>query len=113
MSKLREAKFTYFSQLKPQNCKDFWKTVKYINKKELSIPTLNDDSSAVGAHTSSEKADMLNRFFAKCFNHALPPLSLECLPHAEINDSDLQMDLLCTAEEVCSYLLALDANKAS
>ena len=33
VTKLREAKFTYFSQLNPQNCKEFWKAVKYTNKK--------------------------------------------------------------------------------
>ena len=76
VTKLREAKFIYFSQLNPQNCKEFWKAVKYTNKKETCIPTLNDDNSPAVAHLSSEKApDMLNSFFARCFNHALPTVA--------------------------------------
>ena len=65
------------------------------------------------ANTSSEKADMLNHFFTRCFNHALPPLSLESLPSAKSVDSEPSTDLLCTEEEICGYLLALDATKAS
>ena len=40
------------------------------------------------------------------------PLSLESLPHTEVGFSEIPTDLLCTEEEVCSYLLALDATKA-
>ena len=86
--------------------------MKYTNKKESCIPTLNDDNSPAVSHSSSEKDDMLNSFFARCFNHALPPLSLESLPHIEVGVSEIPTDLFCTEEEVCSYLLALDATKA-
>ena len=115
VSKLREAKSLYFSHLNPSSGKDFWKAIKYINKKESTVPTLKDDSSETPkvAHSNSEKADMLNSFFARCFNHALPPLSLESLPVAKITDSELLLDLLCTEEEVCGYLQSLDTTKAT
>ena len=108
-------KAAYFSNLNPHNCKSLWQAIKYINKKELSIPTLKDDNSPMVAFTGSDKANMLNSFFSRCFNHALPPLSPESLPPAdsEILDPELQSDLLCTEEEICGYLLALDTTKAS
>ena len=56
---------------------------------------------------------MLNSFFARCFNHALPPLSPESHPNIKIIDSELLHDLLCTEEEVCQYLSALNTTKAS
>ena len=48
---------------------------------ESSIPTLSDDSRE--ASTGSEKANLLNDYFSKCFNSAVPPLSnvdVETLP---------------------------------
>ena len=113
MSKLREEKSAYFSCLNPRNCKSFWQAIKYINKKESSIPTPKDDSSSMVATSSSDKANMLNSFFVRCFNHVLPPLSPESHPNTEIIDSELLHDLLCTEEGVCRYLLALDTTKAS
>ena len=61
---------------------------------------------------------MLNSFFSRCFNHALPPLSPEFLFPADseiqlLADPKLPTDLLCTEDEICGYLLALDTTKAS
>ena len=113
VSKLREAKSAYFSRLNPRTCKSFWQTIKYINKKESSIPTLKDDSSSMITISSSDKANMLNSSFARCFNHALLPLSPESHSNIKIIDSELLHDLLCIEEEVCQYLSALDTTKAS
>ena len=110
--KTKEAKSAHFSRLNPRTCKSFWQAIKYINKKESSIPTLKDDSSSMVAISSSDKANMLNSFFARCFNHALPPLSPESHPNIKIIDSELLHDLLCTEEEVCQYLSALDTTTA-
>ncbi|MCG8625785.1 MAG: hypothetical protein MJE68_27770, partial [Proteobacteria bacterium] len=65
--------------------------------------------------TSTDKANMLNNFFSRCFNHALPPLSPEFLHPADTEavDPELLSDLLCSEDEICGYLLALDTNKAS
>ena len=58
---------------------------KYISKKESSIPTPKGDSSSmVVAILSSDKAKfnmLINSFFVRCFNHALPPLSPESHPN--------------------------------
>ena len=62
--------------------------------KYIIIPTLNDYS-----HLSSEKAEMLNSSFVRCFDHALPPLSQESLPDAEVNFLEVPIDLLCTEEK--------------
>ena len=115
VSKLREEKSTYFSRLNPRDCKNFWQAIKYISKKESSIPTLRDDNSPTVASTSTDKANMLNNFFSRCFNHALPPLSPEFLhpTDTEAVDPELLSDLLCSEDEICGYLLALDTNKAS
>ena len=63
VSKLREAKAAYFSNLNPRNCKSFWQAIKYINKKDSPIPTLKDDNSPGVTFTSSDKANMLFQMF--------------------------------------------------
>ena len=65
VAKLRDAKRDYFERLNPGNCKEFRKTVKYINKTQSSIPTLTDNSSddPEVANMDSEKANALNNFF--------------------------------------------------
>lgn len=113
VSKLGEAKCTYFSLLDPKNYKGFWKAVKYTNEKESCIPTLKEDNSPDVAHTSSEKGRYAKSFLCQMFNHALSPLSLEFLPPAKTANTDFSVDLVCTKEVVCGYLLALDTSKAS
>ena len=92
MSKLKEAKSAYFSRLNLRNYKSFWQAIKYINIKESSILTLKDDSSFMVTISSSDKANIINSFFARCFNHALPPLSPESHSNTKIIDSELLHD---------------------
>jgi hypothetical protein len=66
-SELRSAKRSYFQKLNPKKPKEFWRAIKYLNKQKTTIPTLVDDDN-VEATSNSEKADMLNSFFSKCFN---------------------------------------------
>jgi len=58
---------------------------------------------------------MLNNYFSTCFNTSVPPLlQLDGESQAYIEfGSTCPEDLLCTTEEVVSYIQALDANKAS
>ena len=60
---LRTAKQKYFDSLTSANSKQFWKTVKLVNKQEGSIPTLSQDN--VNAGTDEEISNMLNTYFFK------------------------------------------------
>ena len=66
-SELRSAKRSYLQSLNPKKSKEFWRAMKYLNKWQSTIPTLVDENN-VEATSNSEKADMLNSFFLKCFN---------------------------------------------
>ncbi len=55
---------------------------------------------------------MLNSF-SSCFNQALPPLSPCNDPIASAEEDSSIDDLLCTVEEVCGLLSALDVSKAT
>ena len=63
---LRRAKRDcYFRNINPNNTKQFWKTVKLMNKQKTSISTLNRNGMA--AKEDSKKANMLNQYFSECF----------------------------------------------
>ena len=63
---IRKAKSEYFLQLNPRDPSKFWKTVKYRNKQQSVILALVQDENT--ASTDSQKAEVLNSFFASCFN---------------------------------------------
>ena len=71
--------------------KVFGKPSNTFSKKESFIPTLRDDNSPTVASTSTDKANMLNSFFSRCFNHALPPLSPEFLHPADSETVDPEL----------------------
>ena len=60
---MRKAKSAYFKKLNPRNPKEFWRAVKFLNKKQSSIPTLSKDSCV--ASTGPEKANLLNTYFSE------------------------------------------------
>ena len=70
---MHKAKSAYFKELNPKNPKEFWRAVKFLNKKQSSIPTLSKDSCV--ASTGPEKANLLNAYISECFNRSVPPLS--------------------------------------
>ena len=110
---LREAKNLYLNRLNVGSKKQFWKAVKVLNKQQSTIPTLHHQETI--AETNYEKATMLNEYFSTCFNASVPPLSQldeESQTHMEFG-STCSEDLLCTTEEVLSYIQTLDATKAS
>ena len=55
-TQLKGAKTTFFRQINPRDTKKFWKSVKYLNKNQSSIPVLSQGNTL--ACTDSEKADM-------------------------------------------------------
>ena len=55
---LHKARSLYF--LNPKDSKQFWKTVKYVNIKQSTIPVLELEGST--AKSDTEKAEMLNTF---------------------------------------------------
>ena len=70
---LRRAKPDYFKHLNPRDSKRFWKAVKYLNKQQSTIPTLQQGE--LTAKTDLDKAETLNSFFSSCFNDSHPPLT--------------------------------------
>ena len=74
---LRKAKSEYFLQLNPKDSSKFWKAVKYLNEQQSVIPDLVQDQ--IIASTDRQKAEVLNSFFANCFNRSLPALTIQCI----------------------------------
>jgi len=68
-SMIRKSRATYFKNINPANKKQFWKTIKYLNKQRSTIPTLA--VSNVSASTDSAKATLLSDFFSSWFNTTL------------------------------------------
>ncbi len=65
--RLHWAKRNFFQKVDPKKPKEFSRAVKYLNKQQSTVPTLIDEDGSE-AHTSSQKANMLNSFFSKCFD---------------------------------------------
>ena len=104
---LRRAKRKYFCKLNPCKSKEFWKSIKVINKCSSSIPVISQGSETLSS--DQQKADALNSFFSQCFNHKVPPLiPLDCN-----RMNTCPEDLLCTVEEVTVLLKSLNISKAS
>ncbi len=66
LADIRSAKLAYFRKLNPKDSNKFWKTIKFLNKKRNSIPTLT--LGVTNATTDCNKGNMLNSFFHSCFN---------------------------------------------
>ena len=81
--------------------------MKFFNRRSKSIPTLKNDSKV--ACCSRDKANMLNNFFANCFNTIFPPLSAP----ATLPLSHPSEEILCTEDEIFHLLSLLDVTKAS
>ena len=104
---LRLAKREYFCKLNPCKSKEFWKSIKVINKCSSSIPVISQGSTTLSS--DQQKADALNSFFSQCFKYKVPPLiPLDCN-----HMNTCPEDLLCTVEEVTVLLKSLNISKAS
>ena len=108
---LRVAKKDFFNSLAlPTNSKQFWKTIKMINKEQSQIPSLSYDN--LEAVTPKEKADMLNSFFSLCWNYSVAPLQNHAESYCDFSIACPDC-LLCSIEEVLSLIRGLDVSKAS
>ena len=106
LADIRSAKLAYSRKLNPKDPKKFWKAVKFLNKKQKSIPTLTLGDTT--ASTDREKANLLNSFFHSCFNTSHLPISSPA-------ESSIvsPIEFLCTEEEVFDLLVSLDVSKAN
>ena len=99
---LRLNKNRFFRRLGSATSKEFWKAIKILNKRESSIPTLDNNGEKV--ESSRDKADLLNSYFYECFNKLVPPLD-EHRP--SLNPSNFPEELQCTEEDVCDLIAEL------
>ena len=108
---LRTAKQKYFDSFTSANNKQFWKTVKLVNKQEGSIPALSQEN--VNAVTDEEKSNMLNTYFSKCWNYSEHPLTDPLERDYVEGDATSPDHLLCTTHEIEQLLKGLDVLKAN
>ena len=111
---LRVRKEDYFKNLNPSNAKDFWNSIKKLNNKSTTIPTLNNDGTLVC--TSQGKATLISDFFFGCFNRQYPPLGSACSPIGQSSNLDPQEfpeELLCSVDNIADMLAYLDPSKST
>ena len=104
----KKAKREYFRHINPKDSKNFWKSMKAINKKQSSIPSLKYNGML--CESDEQKATALNFFFSSCFNLSHSPLSPSAPQHHQINSS--YEEFYCTTDEVEHMLRNLDCAKA-
>ena len=107
---LRDSRRRYFEKLNPKKPKEFWRAIKYLKKKQSTIPTLTNMAGET-ASTGNQKANMLNNFFSQCFNRSIPPLLNDVVQSD--SESSCPEHLLCSEDTVLDLLLSLDTTKAS
>ena len=107
-SLLRKAKCQFFHRIAPGDSKRFWKSIRAINKKHSSIPTLKCNDEIYD--TDEKKAIALNCFFSSCFNLSYPPLDPSTTQEQQSHFSYEQFYI--TFDEVEHMLKSLDCSKA-
>ena len=106
-SQLRQAKKEYFCNLNTSSTKQFWKTIKVLNKQGASIGSLTHGDTT--CMSDEDKADAFNAFFSSCFNSTYPPISTT----TSTCDHGCSDSIMCTEEEVCELLKSLDITKVN
>ena len=86
----------------------FWKSIKLLNKKRQTIPTLHCDDQIIS--DDKQKAEILNTFFAGCWNSVEQPLDEEVYNTAGLSQFE---DTVISAEEVFNLINNLDTDKAN
>ena len=107
---MRQAKKDYFKKLNPKSPKQFWKLCKLMNSTNSTIPILVQGNTT--AQTNEQKAEMLNSFFASCFNKSHPPVKSTDFHTTTLPDT-FPSELLCSEDEVLDLLASLDTSKSS
>ena len=106
---MRSSKKEYFKKINLADKKSFWKAIKFLSKKQISIPELHHQGQF--AKTKGTKVEMLNNFFGSCFNSSISTLTAADIDLLHSNaPSD---DLLCTPSQIEALITALDPQKAS
>ena len=98
VSMLRSSKNDYFRKLNPNQSKQFWKTMRTINKCPTSVPVLYYDTELLSS--DQEKVNTLTPFS----QNILITVSPLFLPSHCEQTNECYEDLFCTVEEVCSML---------
>ena len=107
---LRRSKNRFFNDLANTDKKSFWKSVKTLNKNRVNIPSLKLGGNAAVCDT--DKANMLNAFFARCWNTAEPLLTEPTYTKDLSSDSPYD-DSFVSPEEVLFLIWNLDVKKAN
>ena len=99
VSKMQTAKNEFFENLaySISDTKKFWSTIR--PRVDFSSCSLTNGSTRVSGN--SDKATMLNNFFASCFNQMFVPISYQT-PSPSTCCSEHEFD--CVPEEVCILL---------
>ena len=105
---LRNSKKHHFSKLANASDKEFWKSVRLFNKKQDSIPPLNSNGNIIS--DDKQKAEILNNFFASCWNSLEQPLTEETYHSFHSLPCE---DATVSADQVFHLISSLDTNKAS
>ena len=92
------------SKPEPSNSKEFWKSVRYLNKQDSSIGTVIHEGHP--CHTDLDKANAINAFFSKCFNQSVPSI-------VSLASSFATSSLLCTEDQIYKILRSLDTTKST
>ena len=105
---LRSSKKQHFSNLANASNKEFWKSVRLFNKKQDSIPPLNSNGNIIS--DDKQKAELLNDFFASCWNSLEQPLTEETYRNFHTSPYE---EATVSAEQVFHLISSLDTNKAN
>ena len=102
---MRIKKDEYFRRLSGSTNKEFWKSMKLLNKNRATIPTLERDNCT--AASDLDKATLLNTFFASCWNSGEQPLTEDTCPCVDLPAFEI------SPEEVFALINKLDVKKAN
>ena len=81
-----------------------------LNGATTSIPTMQSGSDT--AQTNAEKAELLNTFFASCFNNFCAPLNNSDFLSIQCPDP-IPENLLCGEDHVYDLLVSLNISKSN
>ena len=107
---LKETKKEFFRKINPHNLKEFWKACKMLSRSSASIPTLQIGTNV--AQSNDEKAELLNTFFATCFNNSHIPLTDDDFHNIQCQDV-FPEDFLCSEDKILDMLASLDTTKSN
>ena len=106
---LRHSKQKFISNIAYADTKTFWKSVKLLNKNRDTIPPLQCSNDTFAA-SDRDKANMLNDFFATCWNTSQPPLTEDMFCTML---SDIPHECTVSPDEVLYLIKCLNVKKAN